>query len=134
MLIKMEEHLKQNYVNGKLVINAVHGKYLLEEDGVPDPFLRFTFPNKKEIDIKYVEKNRFPVWKQTIECPIKLSRNEAAFIDVAVIDHNTWKNTPLGKFVVDVDPCYANPNTWAFNKAIEVEPPKNRESRFLSKR
>lgn len=128
--VTLKEHLSKNMVNGKLIIKAVHAKYLLDESNKPDPFLKFTLPSRKELTTKHLNKTCFPVWNERVEGPVKMSRNEAAFIDVEVIDNNLFKNTALGKFVMDVEPCYAKPNTWVFNKAIEVEPPKDRESKI----
>lgn len=129
MKVTLSEHLSKNIVNGKVVIKAVHAKYLLDESNKPDPFLKLTFPSRNTLETKHLSKTCFPLWNEKLECPVKMSRKDAGFVDVEVIDHNTFKNTSIGQFVIDIEPCYATPNTWAFNKAIEVEPAKDRQSR-----
>lgn len=118
-------------IKGKLFIHAVHAKYLLRDGGMPDPFLKFTFPNKKEDTTRTAKKTNFPSWMQIITTDIEMSRNDAGFVDVEIIDSNFAFNSKLGKFAVDVDPCYGAPNTWAVNKVFQVEPPKDKESKIL---
>lgn len=131
MLINLDQHLKQSVVNGKLIIYAGHGKYLLREGGLPDPFLRFTFPSKKTEDTKTAKNTNFPEWKQLINAPIKMSRKDAGFVDVEIRGNDLIGSTELGKVSIDVEPCYAAPNTWAINKVFTVLPPKDKESTTL---
>jgi hypothetical protein len=128
MKLVMADHLTKNMMKGKIVIMAVHGKYIMKQGGNSDPMLRFTFPNKEKRDTKHINKTLYPVWNERIECPIQMTRTDAGFIDVEVLDHDLLtKNDSLGTFVVDIDPCYSAPNTWAVNKVFTVDPPKGRE-------
>ena len=129
----MEDHLEKYRIKGKLEIRAVHAKYLLRIKGeMPDPFLEMVFPSKEKKSTKVKSKTNFPVWEEKVTSSVDMNRNDAGFIDVEVIDNNTFSNEPLGKFVIDVEPCYAKPGSWEeVNRVFEVEPPKDRESRLV---
>lgn len=134
MLVNMDEYLRQFQIKGKIIVHAVHAKHLLKDDGLPDPFLQFTFPSKKELTTRKIKNSVYPVWKEIVSSSIHMSRKEANFVDVEVIDSNLTFNTKLGKFVIDMEPCYAAPNTWAVNRVFLVEPPKDKESKVEIKK
>ena len=130
--ITMEEHMAKDRVKGHIVVQCVHAKYLLNNGKHTDPMLRMIFPNKEKRETKHVDKTLFPVWNEKIDCPIDMTRRDASFVDVEVLDHDLiTKNDPLGSFLLDLDPCYAAPNTWAVNQVFVVNPPKARQSRPL---
>ena len=128
MKITMKDHMEKYRINGTIVFRAVHAKYLSRAKEVPDPFLRFLLPNKEKRETKEKKGTSFPEWNERVECPIDMSRNDAGFVDVEVIDSNTFSNTTIGRFVVDVDPCYSKPNEWEVNKVFEVLPPTDKPS------
>jgi len=132
MVITMEEHMKKNRVKGTIIVSVVHAKYLLDGGKTIDPYLKIVFPSKAEVETKTIKGTSFPVWGQKLDGKVDLNRNDAGFLDFEVKDNCWGRDSSLGKFTVDIDACYGQPNTWAVNSLFLVQPPADRSKPSLT--
>lgn len=122
----LKEVIERAAIKGQIEIVLVHGERLPAGDnnGKSDPFVKFTMPDKKEIDSKVIKDSRNPIWKQEIKYPIEINTTTIEPIQVRVLDQDPLMNDSLGRASLAIDECIRNPGKWMVDTFVPLQPIK----------